>query len=398
MPAKQQDYYEILGVDRGASADEIRKAYRRLARKHHPDLNPGDKTAEEKFKQVQEAYDILSDPKKRQMYDQYGFYSDNGVSGAGAGRTWPGGNTGGFDGFDFSEFVREQAGRNAGEGSGPGFGGGGGFREIFDRCSEARPAPERRSRTPQKGADLEYALNIDFWQAIKGTQVTSQHHAAGDLSATAAAPATPEGNRPCAPNATGAGSVTQSADAHALQSAVSPMRRNRPAAERLSDMPRGRPRAANRDRGGAHSRRCADRVPPARGGEGQCGDEWRSGRRSVHHGPRRSRTRFSAQRRRHRDQAFRCASTRRDWARRSKCLRSTVARCSRFPQGTQNGQKFRLREKGVFNARKNTRGDQIVEVVIQAPDDATTSARASCCANLAKLHPEDPRAEIWAKV
>ena len=76
MPAKQ-DYYEALGVERSADADAVRKAYRRLARKYHPDLNPGDKAAEERFKKVQEAYDILSDENKRKVYDQYGFYSDN---------------------------------------------------------------------------------------------------------------------------------------------------------------------------------------------------------------------------------------------------------------------------------------------------------------------------------
>ena len=72
----KQDYYELLGVPRKAPHKEIRQAYRKLARKYHPDLNPGDKSSEEKFKQVQEAYDVLSDSKKRQMYDQYGFYSE----------------------------------------------------------------------------------------------------------------------------------------------------------------------------------------------------------------------------------------------------------------------------------------------------------------------------------
>src|SRR6266404_1528634 len=103
--APKHDYYETLSVKRGASEDEIRKAYRKLARKYHPDLNPGDKSAEDRFKNVQEAYDVLSDSRKRQMYDQVGFYSDNGFQGPP-----PGGNAGqgqhfDFSGFDFSDFA-----------------------------------------------------------------------------------------------------------------------------------------------------------------------------------------------------------------------------------------------------------------------------------------------------
>src|SRR5438105_3420846 len=77
MATATKDYYGMLGVKKGASADEIRKAFRKLARKYHPDVNPGDKSAEEKFKEISEANDVLSDPKKRKIYDQLGFYSDN---------------------------------------------------------------------------------------------------------------------------------------------------------------------------------------------------------------------------------------------------------------------------------------------------------------------------------
>src|SRR5579862_3042428 len=94
----KQDYYELLGVARKASQKDIRAAYRKLARKYHPDLNPGDKSAEEKFKQVQEAYDVLSDAKKRQMYDQFGFDAER------RGAVPPPGEPGGDVQFDFGGF------------------------------------------------------------------------------------------------------------------------------------------------------------------------------------------------------------------------------------------------------------------------------------------------------
>src|SRR5581483_1594762 len=117
-PTTKKDYYETLGVKKSASEDEIRKAFRKLARKYHPDVNPGDKSAEEKFKAISEANDVLSDPKKRKIYDQPGFYSDNidpaaaaayakyGQGGGfrpGTAGASPGGVPFDFSGFDFSD-------------------------------------------------------------------------------------------------------------------------------------------------------------------------------------------------------------------------------------------------------------------------------------------------------
>src|ERR1700739_1072615 len=118
-----KDYYAILGIKKTATTDDIRKAFRKLARKHHPDVNPGDKKAEEKFKEISEANDVLSDEKKRQAYDQLGFYSDNidpdaaqacaRACAAGGGRGRASGAAGGqgvpfdFSGFDFSGFTPE---------------------------------------------------------------------------------------------------------------------------------------------------------------------------------------------------------------------------------------------------------------------------------------------------
>src|SRR5438876_6881071 len=127
-----QDYYQTLGVNRDADIEEIRKAYRRLARKHHPDLNPGDKAAEERFKRVQAAYDVLSDPKKRQIYDQHGFYSDNIPPGGPGGGAGPQDPNMGFGGFDFSEYMHQGSGANQSAGAS------GGFRDIFSQFFSGR--------------------------------------------------------------------------------------------------------------------------------------------------------------------------------------------------------------------------------------------------------------------
>lgn len=167
----KEDYYKTLGVKRDASAEEIKKAYRRLARKFHPDVNPNDKSSEDRFKLITEAHDVLSDEKKRKVYDRFGQYSDNladahaqGAAG-GAGR--------GAGGFDFSGFEWNTTGANAG---GAGSSSSSSFRDIFsdlfsggsagaNRSAEQREAPRAQ---PIRGADIEMPLTLTFEEAIEG--------------------------------------------------------------------------------------------------------------------------------------------------------------------------------------------------------------------------------------
>lgn len=134
MSATTNDYYDILGIEKGASADEIKKAFRRLARKHHPDLNPGDKTAEKKFKEINEAYEVLGDPKKRTEYDQFGKTPSGGPQGFG------GFGQQGFGGDPFSEFSD--------------------FADIFGQF--------RQQEVARKGEDLSARLDITLEEAYKG--------------------------------------------------------------------------------------------------------------------------------------------------------------------------------------------------------------------------------------
>ncbi|MCA1608114.1 MAG: DnaJ domain-containing protein, partial [Acidobacteria bacterium] len=164
----KKDYYQILNLKKDAKADEIKKAYRKLARKFHPDVNPNDKTAEEKFKEVQEAYDVLSDDKKRKVFDKFGYYHDNldvnSPFGAGAAA----GGGGGAAGFDFSGFTWD-----TGTGS---TGGGSSFRDIFSDLfggsggggGGTRVTPEPPRPLPKKGRDIEIPLAMSFEEAFTG--------------------------------------------------------------------------------------------------------------------------------------------------------------------------------------------------------------------------------------
>lgn len=135
----KRDYYEVLGVTKGVSEADLKKAYRKVAKKYHPDTNPGDKEAEEKFKEAAEAYAVLSDPEKRAKYDQYGHAAFE-----------QGGGPGGFGGFDFSDM-----GDIFGDIFGDMFGGG---------------SRQRQSNGPVKGANIKTTVRVSFTDAVFGTQ------------------------------------------------------------------------------------------------------------------------------------------------------------------------------------------------------------------------------------
>lgn len=380
------DYYQKLGVERGASADEIRKAYRHLARKHHPDLNPGDKAAEDKFKDVQQAYDVLSDPKKKQMYDQVGFYSENGMPSGGGGPQ--GGPNMDFSGFDFSDYMRgsrTSGGHPEADSSS--------FSDIFSQWFGGRPGSSQEA--PQKGTDLEYGLSIDFWQAIKGTQVritVARQETCNICNGSGQR----SGNNTVCPECNGTGNVTQQAGA---------MRFNL-TCPKCEGTGRLRNRCPNCHGDGRISKNeTVDvRIPagaqqgsrlrvPGKGNVGThgvaAGDLYITLRVEEHPFFRREG-----------DDIHITVPVRIDEAGLGTKIEVPTIdgkALLKIPQGTNNGQKFRLRDKGVENSRSHRRGDQIVEISIQAPDVRDERSR-ELLREYAELHPEDPRSDIWSKV
>ncbi len=180
----KRDYYEVLGVERSADEQTIKRAYRKLAKKYHPDLNPGDEEAEKNFKEVSEAYEVLSDKEKRDVYDKFGHDGLNGQAGGGYG------GFGGFEGF-----------------SGQGFGG---FEDIFgDIFGDMFGGGGHRRRGPQRGADIEVNLNLTFEEAAFGTKKEVSVNRDENCSKCGGTGAKPGTEKKTCPTCHGTGEVQQ---------------------------------------------------------------------------------------------------------------------------------------------------------------------------------------------
>jgi molecular chaperone DnaJ len=390
----KHDYYETLSVARTASEDEIRKAYRKLARKFHPDLNPGDKSSEDRFKNVQEAYDVLSDKKKRDMYDQVGFYSENGFPGAGSGA---GPGAGGkshpnmdFSGFDFSDLFskaqQEAQSRRTAGGSG-----GAGFKDIFNQFFRGESGAETEHEA-ETGTDLEYGLNISFWQAIRGTQ-TKIDITRYDMCAVCHGTGGSDAGSVACPQCNGTGNVSQMAG-NMKFNLTCPRCSGKGRMRNVCPACHGEGRIA-------HTESVDVRIPPGAqngsrlrvAGKGNAGtmgappgDLYITTRVEDH--PLFSREGDNIQ--------LKVPVTVSEAGLGAKIEVPTIdgKTLLKIPPGTQNNQKFRLRERGVMNARKGTRGDQIVQVTLQMPDVQDEKTR-DLLRQLADLYPEDPRKELW---
>jgi len=379
------DYYELLGVPRKASVKDLRAAYRKLARKYHPDLNPGDKSAEEKFKQIQEAYEVLSDTKKRQMYDQFGFNAPGPGGSGGPGAAYGGASPEDihfdFGGFDFG-------------GQGGAAGSNASFRDLFSQffrgATAAQPGAGR-----EPGTDLEYQIDITFAEAMHGA-VKKLSFTRLDVCNVCHGAGVAPGDEKICPTCNGSGQVTQ----------VSGKMRFQITCSRCGGS--GRLHTMCRNCGGEGRVQRVDtlevRIPPG----AQTGSRVRvAGRGNAGTGggpPGDLYIITNVQphpffERRGDDLYTVVPVTVSEASLGAKVEVPTIdGRAQvRIPPGTNSGKKLRLREKGAPSVRQQgKRGDQIVEVQVVVPKPEDERVR-NLLKELGKLDQEDPRREIFAR-
>ncbi|HVW77152.1 MAG TPA: J domain-containing protein [Alloacidobacterium sp.] len=393
MPPTHKDYYATLGVKKTATADDIRKAFRKLARKYHPDVNPGDKKAEEKFKEISEANDILSDEKKRKIYDQFGFYSDQ-IDPAAAEAAARGGYGAGaqgqevpfdFGGFDFSDYAAQPGGAQSGSSWG-------GFRDIFSGIFNQEG---RHKRGPEPGTDLEYQITVDFWTAIRGgtTRLDIQRQ---ETCPTCKGKATVGGPHTC-PECHGTGQVQQMGGrmkfniqcprcggSGKVQNAC-PTCHGQGTVTRTEHID-FRIKPGTRD---GQRIRLAGKGNAGTNG-GPAGDLYLIVKTGTH-------PVFTRQAD---DIHITVPVTMTEASLGAKIEVPTIdGRAQlKIPPATQSGQKLRMRERGVPSAtREGVRGDEIVTVEIAVPHVQDERSK-EILREFAKLNPDDPRQVIWSKL
>jgi molecular chaperone DnaJ len=397
----EKDYYATLGVARDAKPEAIRKAYRHLARKYHPDVNPGNKGAEEKFKQISEAYEILSDEKKRKIYDQYGFYSENippggyqtTASPGDAARAYASGGAaapGGFDfqGFDFSNFEPRAGRRSAGAEESGGFG----FRDIFSQIFSRNPAQQAQEEdTETRGRDLEHHMHLSFWDAVRGTQVRITVNR-NETCPVCKGTGTGKGAATICPTCDGKGTLTRQSGA---------MRFQGPCPD-CNGTGKRKPPCPNCSGAGFVTRpeTFEVRIPPGvdQGSRVRVAGKGNTGRNGGPPGDLYIVTDVEPHPffdRKGDNIYVKLPVTVAEAALGAKVEVPTIDGPStiKIPPGTQSGQKLRLRGKGAPSLRGEARGDEFVEVQVVVPKVADERSK-ELLRELARLNPEDPRAEL----
>jgi molecular chaperone DnaJ len=392
-----KDYYATLGVKKTATPDEIRKAFRKNARKYHPDVNPNDKRAEEKFKEISEANDVLSDEKKRKIYDQVGFYSDQ-IDPAQAEAYARAQREGqqppiDFGGFDFSGF-QGGAGVRMDPQAGAGSSNWGSFKDIFSGIFSGQQQAQQ-AHGPQPGTDLEYQATVDFWTAIRGGQARIQINrqevcpSCHGQAHTGAATACPECNSSgqvtqmggrmkfniTCPNCNGTGRVSH---ACATCHGEGTITRSETVEFRIKPGTRDGQRIRLQGKGNAGVN------------GGPSGDLFlivRTGTNPV----------FTRQ---GDDIQVTVPVTVAEAALGAKVEVPTIdGRAQlKIPPGTQGGQKLRMRERGVESAQHpGQRGDEIVTVNVVVPHLNDERSR-EIMRELGRLNPDDPRKALFEKL
>lgn len=375
----KEDLYQILGVNKKASADEIKKAYKKLARKFHPDLNPGDKKAEEQFKKLTAAYTVLSDPQKRAQYDQFGTVFAEG-------QQPPPGGAGGVN-FDFEGFDFSNLGNNS-------------FSDIFSdlfgafRGGGGRKT-EGRSRTPEqpmKGEDIVYPINISFMDAIRG--ISPEIRVTRSVSCTACNGRGIDqaaGTRVCT-DCKGTGQVDRSRG-YMKFSSLCPTCGGDGKLSSPCKVCRGRGKLPKEEtirvtippgvEGGSKVRAAGKGEAGANGGPS--GDLYLMVNVAEHPIFKREGDNIRLQ----------VPITVTEAALGARIEIPTVDGSSnmRIPPGTQSGQIFRLRDKGIPSLRGTNRGDQLVEVKIIVPPIRDERSK-EILRELERLNPGNPREEV----